>query len=136
MYLVDTDWIIEYLKGNDNIVSILQKLFDAGLFVSTISVAELYEGVYTSNSNSGKLRHEENLMNFLSGVVVLGIDIEACKFFGKHRSELRRKGELIGDFDLLIASTALSNKLTVLTNNKNHFERIHQLNVLSEKDFE
>jgi len=102
LYLVDTDWIIEYLRGNDKIVPILQKLFDAGLFVSVISVAELYEGVYASRNPE----HEESLKDFLSGVVVLEIDINVCKIFGKLRHKLRRKGEMIGDFDLLIAATA------------------------------
>ena len=131
MYLVDTDWIIEYLRGNSKIVSILQKLFDTGLFVSAISVAELYEGVHASKNPK---THEESLRDFLSGVVILGIDIEVCKIFGKLRHELRERGELIGDFDLLIAATALSNNLTILTNNTKHFKRIKGLNVLSEQD--
>ena len=131
MYLVDTDWIIEYLRGNQKIVSILQKLFDEGLFVSVISVAELYEGAYASRNP----KHEKALEDFLSGVVILGIDLNVCKTFGKLRHELRKKGELVGDFDLLIASTALSNNLTILTNNVKHFSRIKGLKVLSEKDF-
>lgn len=44
-YLIDTDWIIEYLKGNNNIIDFLQNNFDEGLGISVISLAELYDGV-------------------------------------------------------------------------------------------
>lgn len=131
LYLIDTDWIIEYLRGNRKIVSILQKLFDEGLFVSIISVAELYEGVYASTSP----KHKMALDDFLSGVVVLGVDLNVCETFGKLRHELRKRGEVIGDFDLLIAATALSNDLTILTNNVKHFKRVSGVRVLSEMDF-
>jgi predicted nucleic acid-binding protein len=108
------------LRGNQKIVSVLQKLFDDGLFVSIISVAELCEGVYASTNP----KHKMALDDFLSGVVVLGIDLDVCKTFGKLRHELRKRGDIIGDFDLLIAATALSNNLTILTNNVRHFNRL------------
>jgi len=68
-------------------------------------------------------------------VVVLGVDLNVCETFGKLRHELRKRGEVIGDFDLLIAATALSNDLTILTNNVKHFKRVSGVRVLSEMDF-
>lgn len=130
-YLVDTDWIIEYLKGNEKIVNILQKSFHEGLAISVISLAELYEGVYISKDPE---KHSKALDDFTSGVEVLNITNEICKQFGKLRSKLKRKGELIDNFDLLIASTALSHNLIILTNNIEHFNRTG-VEVLSEKDF-
>ena len=38
---------------------------------------------------------------------------------------------MIGDMDLLIAATALQHDLTLLTNNRNHFERIEVLRLES-----
>lgn len=38
---------------------------------------------------------------------------------------------LICDFDLVIASICLRHNLTLLTNNKNHFERIDSLKMVS-----
>lgn len=54
-----------------------------------------------------------------------------CKLFGRERGRLRKKGELIGDFDLLIASTCLYHDLILLTNNIRHFERIENLKILN-----
>jgi predicted nucleic acid-binding protein len=47
--------------------------------------------------------------------------------FAETRALLRRRGELIADFDLLIAATALHHDLTLLTFNLRHFERIPEL---------
>ena len=102
-YLVDTDWVIHYLNGNPNIVGKLLELRDHGLALSVVSLAELYEGVYFSVDPE---RNEHALHNFLRGVTVVGVDEEICKIFGKQRGRLRAGGRIIGDFDLLIGSTA------------------------------
>jgi predicted nucleic acid-binding protein len=43
-YLVDTDWVIDYLNDREDIVQRLQELqHRAGLALSVISLAELYQ---------------------------------------------------------------------------------------------
>ena len=127
-YLIDTDWIIHYLNGNDKIVEKLTSLKDAGLAISVISLAELYEGVYYSTNPIG---NEQALKDFLTGVSVLGVDEEICKIFGKERGGLRKKGIIIGDFDLLIASTCSYYDLILLTNNRKHYEVVERLKIFS-----
>jgi len=91
------------------------------LALSILSLAELYEGVYYSRDPEGDA---QDLNNFLRGVTVLGIDEAVVQIFGRERGRLRAAGTLIGDFDLLIAATALQHNLTLLTNNRSHFERV------------
>ncbi len=43
-HLVDTDWVIHYLNGRQDIVARLEVLKHEGLGLSIISLAELYEG--------------------------------------------------------------------------------------------
>ena len=128
-YLIDTDWIIHYLNGHSAIVSRLKTLSDQGCAVSVVSLAELYEGVYYSSNPKG---NAQTLNDFLLGVTTLGIDAETCKIFGQHRGRLRAAGKVLGDFDLLIGSTALRHDLTVLTNNRRHFTLIDGLPVESQ----
>jgi len=71
------------------------------------------------------------LTEFLSGVVILGIDEEICRRFGQLRGSLRSAGKLVGDFDLLVAASALRHDLTLLTNNRRHFGRIEGLRIES-----
>jgi tRNA(fMet)-specific endonuclease VapC len=127
-YLTDTDWVIHYLSGHEGIVRRLDELNEQGLGLSIVSLAELYEGIYYSTDPEG---NEQDLADFLQGVVVVGIDEEACKIFGKERGRLRADGKTIGDFDLLIGATALRHHLTVLTNNRRHFQLIEGLQIES-----
>ena len=129
-YLIDTDWTIDFLKGKKDIVNKLTSLIDEGLTISIISLAELYEGIYTIENPVIELK---GLNDFLSLVTVLGINEEIAKIFGKHRSILRKGGILIDNFDLLIASTCLCYDLILMTNNIKHFERIKGLKIGTNK---
>ncbi len=88
-----------------------------------ISLAELYEGVYGSTNPK---QAESGLRNFLTGVEVLLVDATS-QIFGRERGRLRAARRIIRDFDLVIAATALQRNLTLLTNNRRHFERIEGL---------
>jgi len=127
-YLIDTDWVIHYLHAPPALVARLDALQPQGLALSIISLVELYEGVYYSRDPEGD---EQDLNNFLRGVTVFGIDEAIAKVFGRERGRLRAAGTLIGDLDLLIGATALHHNLTVLTNNRSHFERITGLRIES-----
>lgn len=85
-YLIDTDWIIHYLNGNEEVVRKIKSLVKDGLAISAISLAELYEGIYYSTNPTG---NEKALNDFLSGVLILGVENEVCKVFGKERGRLR-----------------------------------------------
>ncbi len=75
-------------------------------------------------------KKEENLNNidkFLKKTGVLSLDKNAADRFGKIKSDLRRKGQLIGDLDILIASITLEHNGILVTNNTEHFKRIADL---------
>jgi tRNA(fMet)-specific endonuclease VapC len=127
-YLIDTDWVIDHLNQIDRVVNRLKELRPQGLALSIISLAELSEGVYYSRTPD---QSQQALDAFLEDVSVLGIDEEVCKIFGRARGRLRKAGHLIGDFDLLIAATGLHYGLTLLTNNRQHFERVEGLQIES-----
>ena len=126
-YLVDTDWVIHYLNGHREIVARVQDL-SPDIALSVISLAELYEGVFYSRDPQ---KSEEALQDFLRGIELVGIDEEITRVFGRERGRLRAAGKTVGDFDLLLGATALRHGLTVLTNNRRHFELIETLQIIS-----
>ena len=128
-YLVDTDWAIHYLNGQTAITARLQTLEPNGLALSIISLAELYEGVLYSTKPA---ENEQALKDFLAGVQLVGVDEATARRFGQERGRLRAAGQLIGDADLLIGATALTQGLTLLTNNRRHFERLEGLIIESQ----
>ena len=124
-YLLDTTWIVEYLRGNADVISRLQALQDGELAVSIISVAELYEGVFRSHEPA---RNEAALKSFLAGVTVLGLTEDICMSYGRERARLYQQGNVIGAIDLLVAATALTHDFTLLTADRD-FERVEDLRV-------
>lgn len=108
-YLVDTDWIINYLSGHAGIEARVNSLRSEGLAVSLLSLAELYEGVHRSRDPK---EAEQRLWEFLEGLHVLGLDAETCRIFGKERARLRAAGALPGDIDLEQPSALPENSRT------------------------
>lgn len=127
-YLIDTDWVIDHLNKIDKVTQKLKELRPAGIALSVISLAELYEGVYYSKDPATS---QKVLNTLLGDFQVLGVDEEICKVFGKERGKLRQRGKLVSDFDLLIASTCLYYNLPLLTNNRKHYETVEGLKILS-----
>jgi tRNA(fMet)-specific endonuclease VapC len=128
-YLIDTDWVIDHLNQVELVTTRLHELAPEGLALSVVSLGELYEGVYYSQDPEAS---EASLQRFLNReLTILGIDEETCKLFGRERGRLRAIGQRIGDMDLMIAATALQYDLTLLSNNRRHFDRIDGLRIES-----
>jgi tRNA(fMet)-specific endonuclease VapC len=125
-YLVDTDWIIDGIAGIGNARTTLERLSPNGLAVSIITLGELYEGAYASENPAERLT---TFRHFLDGFVVFGLTDAVMHTFAKLRAQLRRSGNIIPDMDLLIAATARTFDLTLLTRNVRHFERIPDLKI-------
>lgn len=128
-FLIDTDWTIDYLNGAPYVRDRFNELGISDLGISIVSVAELYEGVlYSRNTEEDSLVLDQFLEN---EATTLGIDTDICRIFGRERGKLRRRGRMIGDMDLLIASTCLKYGLTLLSNNRRHFESVEGLEIIS-----
>ncbi len=59
----------------------------------------------------------------------LSFDDAAAEYYGQLRADLTTKGTPIGGNDLLIASIALANHLTLIMHNVREFERIAGLTI-------
>lgn len=129
MYLIDTDTLSNLLSKRPPI-RLLRRLSATSpsqQFTSTITAGELYYGIERS-SQSEKLRKklEDEVW---PRVTVLPFDVKAAEVYGRLRAELERKGEPLSDPDLMIASIALANSLTLITGNAKHFKRVNELQI-------
>lgn len=123
-YLIDTDTIIYWLKGNQEIE---EKARQVGLEVigfSIISKAELYYGAYYSAYTEKNLENIKLLENSLQ---IINFTDEAARIFGYLKADLKKSGNIISDADIMIASITLANDLILVTNNTKHFHRIYDL---------
>jgi tRNA(fMet)-specific endonuclease VapC len=84
-------------------------------------VAEFYYGAHRSIRKTKTLSQVES---FCRRFQSLAFDDPAAEQYGRIRAHLASQGTLIGPNDLLIASIALANRLTLVTYNTTEFSRV------------
>ena len=127
-YLIDTDWAIDYLHKQPQVIAALEILRPMGLGISVITVAELEIGVRRARDRHAA---QEGLENFLAPLVLFEVTRPICALFAEWTVRLQQRGESLDHFDVLIAATALHHHLTLCTNNRRHFERLEGLSLHS-----
>jgi tRNA(fMet)-specific endonuclease VapC len=120
-FLIDSDWVVDYLKGLDTATALLNSLEPDGLAISIITFGEVLEGILFGRDRA---RHEAGFRRLLRRADVLPLSRAVMARFARTRGELRSRGQVIGDMDLLIAATALEYDLTLVTRNRRHFDRV------------
>ncbi len=120
-YLVDTDRVVDWLKGRADARRLLATLGNEGWAISLITYGEVYDGIYYG---ANPQRHEQDFRELLRSVPVLPLNRPIMRRFARIRGQLRRQGRIIGDPDILIGATALHHDLSLVTRNISHFERI------------
>jgi tRNA(fMet)-specific endonuclease VapC len=125
MYLLDTNTCI-FLKNKKplHVLDKLRSVVDLGVYISSITVAELQFGVYNSQNIE---KNRISLTEFLAPFTIIDFDDNDAEQFGKIRSKLKSEGQLIGPYDMLVAAQAISKKLILVTNNTGEFSRIGEL---------
>ena len=119
-YLLDTNICIFYMKGLYDLKRKIKHIKVENCFISEITLAELKFGVENSQRKEG---NQKALDNFLSEITVIPI-FQAIDNYAKEKARLRKAGTMISDLDLLIAATAITFNLNMVTNNTSHFDRI------------
>ncbi|BDA80258.1 twitching motility protein PilT [Leptospira kobayashii] len=124
-YLLDTNICIYIInKRPEAVLKKFKKISLDNIFISSITEFELRYGVEKSQ------RHEQNLRileDFLGYLNIISFDGNDSNVAANVRTRLEKKGEVIGPYDLLIASQAISRELILVTNNEKEFKRIKEI---------
>jgi len=109
MRLIDTDVLIEMLRRGERIDG----------FISVITLLEFLRGV-----PEGEREIVKDLLVRSFPVIRLDNDVveEYCRLY----RDLRERGELLRDADLLIGATALARGLELVTLNVKRFKRLER----------
>lgn len=124
--LLDTDTISEIMRGRDS--NIVQKareyLRTHGQFrISIITRYEILRGLKAKQASRQITLFEERCRKSILYPLIDDIIVKASDIY----AYLYKQGLLISDADILIASIALVNNLTLITGNLEHFNRIPNL---------
>lgn len=127
MYLLDTNIISYWMRGDKGVISRLKEHAPSDLSLSAITLAEIYYGIEKSPVRK-KERHLK-IEKILSLLDLYYFDEMAARKYALIRAQLEGKGVVIGERDIQIASIAMANKLIVVTHNVKEFDRIEKLKV-------
>ena len=116
--LVDTDVLIDFLRGYDKAISFIEK-FSSQMILSPIVVAELYAGVKGANELAV-------LDNFVSHFRVLPVTSEIAKAGGLYKRDFG-KSHGVGLADAILAATAEKEQAELKTLNIKHYPMIDGL---------
>jgi len=119
-YLVDTDILIDYLRGHANAIAVIEENSN-DLCLSVINVAELYQGVRSA-------KEQKKLADTLSAFIVLPITMEIATLGGTFSSKFRASHGA-GLAHCLIAATAHLHDLTLQTLNSKHYPMLRHVEV-------
>jgi predicted nucleic acid-binding protein len=125
-YLIDSDVIADWLQGKSIAVQLISGLGNGHLAISIITYGEIYEGIYYGSNRNAI---ETAFRGFIRTTKVLPLSRLTMERFAHIRGDLRKQGQLLADMDLLIAATAITHNLTLVTGNKRHFARIPGLTI-------
>jgi predicted nucleic acid-binding protein len=125
-YLIDTDWLIDYLYGNPQALQVFSTLAPDGLAISIITYLEIYEGI---NLSRDPVRAERAFRQLLRDVQVLPVSRTVAKQVAQIRATLRRSKAPMNHraLDLIIAGTAVAYDLELLTRNTKDYNDIPNL---------
>jgi tRNA(fMet)-specific endonuclease VapC len=120
-FLLDTDTCSYHVKRPSGLMHRFQQ-YSGNLFISTLTLGELYVWAYQRVDPSKILRSLES--DLLPGVLILDYDNQAAVLFGRYRGELLRKGIDVPPTDMINASVALLHNLTLVTHNTRDYQAI------------
>ena len=93
--------------------------------MSEITIGELTYGAYYSDQIE---KHKEEVVKTQRLFQIVPI-FECLELFCKEKARLRREGNSIHDFDLLIGATAVHFDMIMVTNNERHLSRISGIRI-------
>jgi tRNA(fMet)-specific endonuclease VapC len=127
LYMLDTDTCAFIMRGpSEKLARRMQGVPLEEQAISVVTLAELWYGVRVS----GKARQNREALDvFVKHVSVWDWTEGAAEHYADIRSHLRKKGQMIGANDLMIAAHARHAAAVLVTNNEREFRRVPALKV-------
>jgi tRNA(fMet)-specific endonuclease VapC len=122
-FMLDTDISSYIIKRRPaTLVASFEKHAEI-LCVSVMTAAELRFGA----EKAGRAQLTELVEAYLERLAILDWTNEVSGYYARIRSVLERSGKSMGNMDLLIASHAVAQRMTLITNNLKHFSSVPNL---------
>lgn len=127
--VIDTDILIDLLRGIETVVNFISDMERKGCPLSTtvINAFELYYGAHKSKKRTQNLASTKQLLERL---FILKMSLRSAENAGRIYAELEEKGQPIGLRDAMIGAIALTQGYTLTTRNVEHLQKIQGLTII------
>ena len=125
-FLIDTDIIIDFQNKKNPGFTYFKSSVKKDAFISIISYSEIVYGMQGFTHKQALIAKFEKMLEDF-GISVLPINKQIGLNYAQLKFYLQQKKKLLQDFDIIIASSAITNNLTLVTRNTKHFSRIPDL---------
>lgn len=123
IYLLDTNILVNFLRGREGAKKILIALSKQGSFaISVITYGELLYGAHKSTAYQKEKERIRQLVDDFR-IVVFPLNAPVMEVYAGAKSGLEQSGNMLDDFDLLIGATAVTSQSMLVTENIRHFQR-------------
>lgn len=126
-YLLDTCTVSDFVKGQPGVLARIKATAPNQIVVSSITRMEIDYGLALNSARARKL--SPMLDAFFSVTQTVPFEEPDAHATAAIRAALKRTGQPIGAYDLLIAGTGLARGLIVVTSNVDEFARVGGLQV-------
>ena len=125
LYMLDTDTCAFILRRSSP--TLLARIQSVPLVQQTISMVTLAELLYGVQVSTRKKENRAAVDALVLHLMVMEWSRGAAEHYAEIRAYLKKRGQLIGSNDLMIAAQARSLGATVVTNNVKDFRRVKGL---------
>ena len=125
MIILDSDYLIAYLRGNEHATAKFRQLQTRGEKMATTCIS-IYE-VLVGERLYGTPTSLETARKLLASLQPLPFEVDAAEQVALLDADLIHKGNRLEILDLMIAAIALANGAMLLTKNHKHFNRVKGL---------
>ena len=130
--ILDADVVIRGEKGAFDLAAWIARHSNESFAIAAITVAELWHGVERATP-AHRVRRERYIKGVLDSLPIIPYSEATALEHARVWERLEASGQMIGDYDLIVAATAMEYASAVATFNKRHFERVQGLKVIEPK---
>jgi tRNA(fMet)-specific endonuclease VapC len=127
MYLLDTNIVSYWMRGHEPVLQRIKAHSPKDLSLAALTLAEIYCGIEKSPTKKSERR--ERIEAIRTMLKVHPFDEAAAVKYGAIRAQLEKKGSVISERDVRLASIAAAYGLCVITHNTKEFRRVEKLRV-------
>jgi tRNA(fMet)-specific endonuclease VapC len=130
--IIDADVIIAGERGSLDLEGWLVSYPNEQFEIAAITVAELWHGVERATA-AHRVKRRQYIENALAKLQIIPYTEQTALEHARLWAKLESVGRMIGDYDLVVAATALERGSAVATFNVRHFSAVKGLKVIEPK---